>query len=72
MDPQAALYDALSELAEPNPDRDTIAEQLDSLLAWIEAGGFLPYVGRFPAGALIVRRERREIDAPQPLPVKPF
>ena len=69
MDPQTTLYSLLAELAAPEPDRDTIAEQLDNLLEWIERGGFLPQVSDLAGRAIVVRPLRED---PDQLPAKPF
>lgn len=40
MDPNAALRELLEGVA--NLDREAVADSLQSLSEWIEAGGFLP------------------------------
>lgn len=70
MDPQTTLYEMLRELAAEEPDRDQIAEQLESLLEWIERGGHLPQIGRLNC-AFIVRKYRENVVS-EALPPKPF
>lgn len=71
MDPQTTLYEMLRELAAEEPDRDQIAEQLESLLEWIERGGFLPQISDLAGRAVIVRPIRENVVS-EALPPKPF
>lgn len=77
MDPQRCLYDAL--LALYNNDRHKAILHLESLLAWLDRGGFMPQVraGISPTGkptddldseSLIVN-PRRRADESTPVPV---
>lgn len=46
MDPQATLYELLSNIR--LGDRDTAAENLEDLMNWLDSGGVLPQVGISP------------------------
>ena len=70
MDPQQTLYNLLHELTQPEPDRDQVAELLESLAQWIDRGGFLPIVQPFPGRACLVTADR--LQPAGPLPAKPF
>lgn len=45
MDPQACLHDLLENIV--NGDRENVIEGLESLLRWVEGGGFLPTVDHY-------------------------